>query len=69
MRQNQSTANVMATKMYEERLKVPSQRESLEEPSMKQRYGENAGQLRDSNEASLLKAASSGQSSGYLMNL
>jgi len=36
---------------------------------MKQRYGENAGQLRDSNEASLLKAASSGQSSGYLMNL
>ncbi|RLM93399.1 Transcriptional corepressor LEUNIG [Panicum miliaceum] len=66
--ENQSTANVMATKMYEERLKVPSQRESLEESSMKQRYGENAGQLLDSNEASLLKAASSGQSSGQILH-
>jgi hypothetical protein len=35
MRQTQSTANVMATKMYEERLKVPSQRDTLEEASMK----------------------------------
>jgi hypothetical protein len=101
MRQNQSTANVMATKMYEERLN--SQRDSLDEASMKvrslprfkvpcyfgwylasfsffsdnsiwklrlqQRYGENAGKLLDSNEASLLKAAASGQSSGYLLNL
>jgi hypothetical protein len=33
-----------------------------------QRYGENAGQLLDSNEA-LLKASASGQSSGYLLNL
>ncbi|CAO2203965.1 unnamed protein product [Urochloa humidicola] len=68
MRQNQSTANVMATKMYEERLKVPSQRDPLEEASMKQRYGENAGQLLDSNEVSLLKAASSGQSSGQILH-
>ncbi|XP_062214685.1 transcriptional corepressor LEUNIG-like [Phragmites australis] len=68
MRQNQSTANVMATKMYEERLKLPSQRDSLEEASMKQRYGENAGQLLDSNETSLLKAAASGQSSGQILH-
>jgi len=36
---------------------------------LQQRYGENAGQLLDSNEASSLKAVSSGQSSGYLMDL
>jgi hypothetical protein len=35
MRQNQSTANVMATKMYEERLKLPSQRDGLDEVSIK----------------------------------
>ncbi|KAM3330975.1 hypothetical protein ACQJBY_027210 [Aegilops geniculata] len=68
MRQNQSTANVMATKMYEERLKLPSQRDSLEDASMKQRYGENAGQLLDPNETSLLKAAASGQSSGQILH-
>uniref|UniRef100_A0ACD5VLT8 Uncharacterized protein n=1 Tax=Avena sativa TaxID=4498 RepID=A0ACD5VLT8_AVESA len=67
MRQN-STANVMATKMYEERLKLPSQRDSLEEASMKQRYGENVGQLLDSNETSLLKAAASGQSPGQILH-
>ncbi|XP_024315327.1 transcriptional corepressor LEUNIG isoform X2 [Brachypodium distachyon] len=68
MRQNQSTANVMATKMYEERLKLPSQRESSDEASIKQRYGENAGQLLESNETSLLKAAASGQSSGQILH-
>uniref|UniRef100_M8ATD6 Transcriptional corepressor LEUNIG n=1 Tax=Aegilops tauschii TaxID=37682 RepID=M8ATD6_AEGTA len=68
MRQNQSTANVMATKMYEERLKLPPQRDSLEDASMKQRYGENAGQLLDPNETSLLKAAASGQSSGQILH-
>ncbi|KAM0866812.1 hypothetical protein ACQ4PT_042391 [Festuca glaucescens] len=67
MRQN-STANVMATKMYEETLKLPSRRDSLEEASMKQRYGENAGQLLDSNETSLLKAAASGQSAGQILH-
>jgi hypothetical protein len=36
---------------------------------LQQRYGENAGQLLDSNETSLLKAAASGQSPGYLLNL
>ncbi|KAE8811448.1 transcriptional corepressor LEUNIG-like [Hordeum vulgare] len=68
MRQNQSTANVMATKMYEERLKLPSQRDSSEDASMKQRYGENAGQLLDPNETSLLKPAASGQSSGQILH-
>jgi hypothetical protein len=35
---------------------------------MKQRYGENAGKLLDSNEASLLKAAASGQSAGQILH-
>ncbi|KAL5226984.1 hypothetical protein ABZP36_015249 [Zizania latifolia] len=58
----------MAAKMYEERLKLPSQRDSLDEPSMKlqQRYGENSGQVLDPNQVSLLKAATGGQSSGQI---
>uniref|UniRef100_A0A0A9ALM0 Transcriptional corepressor LEUNIG n=1 Tax=Arundo donax TaxID=35708 RepID=A0A0A9ALM0_ARUDO len=70
MRQNPATANSAAAKMYEERLKLPSQRDSLDEASMKlqQRYGENAGQVIDPNQASLLKAAASGQSSGQLLH-
>uniref|UniRef100_A0A453F137 Uncharacterized protein n=4 Tax=Aegilops tauschii TaxID=37682 RepID=A0A453F137_AEGTS len=35
MRQNPATANAMAAKMYEERLKLPSQRDSLDEASLK----------------------------------
>jgi hypothetical protein len=35
MRQNPATANAMAAKMYEERLKLSSQRDSLDEASMK----------------------------------
>ncbi|XP_062204731.1 transcriptional corepressor LEUNIG-like isoform X3 [Phragmites australis] len=68
MRQNPATAYSMAAKMYEERLKLPSQRDSLDEASMKlqQRYGENAGQVIDPNQASLLKAA--GQSSGQILH-
>jgi len=34
MRQNAGTANAMATKMYEERLKLP-QRDSLDDAAMK----------------------------------
>lgn len=35
MRQNTGTANAMAAKMYEERLKVPLQRDSLDDAAMK----------------------------------
>uniref|UniRef100_A0A0E0JL01 Uncharacterized protein n=1 Tax=Oryza punctata TaxID=4537 RepID=A0A0E0JL01_ORYPU len=73
MRHNPATANAMAVKMYEERLKLPFQRYSLDEASMKnlqlqQRYGENYGQVLDPNQASLLKAATCGQSSGPILH-
>ncbi|KAJ6833027.1 transcriptional corepressor LEUNIG isoform X1 [Iris pallida] len=69
MRQNPGTANAMATKMYEEQLKLPLQRDSSEEASMKQRIGDNGGQLLDPNHASLLKsAATSGQASGQILH-
>ncbi|KAM7276268.1 hypothetical protein ACFE04_018134 [Oxalis oulophora] len=61
-----STANAMATKMYEERLKLPLQRDSsLDDAAMKQRFGENVNPLMDPNHASVLKsAAATGQPSG-----
>ncbi|OMO80569.1 hypothetical protein COLO4_24036 [Corchorus olitorius] len=69
MRQPTGTANAMATKMYEERLKLPLQRDSLDDAAMKQRYGENVGQLLDPNHASILKpAAATGQSSGQVLH-
>lgn len=55
--------------MYEERLKVPLQRDSLDDAAMKQRFGENMGQLLDPNHASILKsAATSGQPSGQVLH-
>ena len=35
MRQNPATANTLATKMYEERLKLPLQRDPLDDAAMK----------------------------------
>ena len=35
MRQNTATANAMATKMYEEKLKLPMERDSLTDAAMK----------------------------------
>ncbi|WOK95788.1 transcriptional corepressor LEUNIG-like isoform X2 [Canna indica] len=68
MRQNPGTANALATKMYEERLKLPLQRDSLDEASIK-RYGENVGQVMDQNHASMLKsAATTGQPSGHILH-
>ncbi|KAJ3670853.1 hypothetical protein LUZ60_008279 [Juncus effusus] len=62
-----TTANALATKMYEERLKLPLQRgDSMDEASIKQRYGENVGALMDPSHASLLKSA--GQSSGQVLH-
>ncbi|GAU41981.1 hypothetical protein TSUD_306870 [Trifolium subterraneum] len=55
--------------MYEERLKVPPQRDSLDDAAMKQRFGENMGQLLDPNHASILKSAvASGQPSGQVLH-
>ncbi|KAH7524731.1 hypothetical protein FEM48_Zijuj06G0150600 [Ziziphus jujuba var. spinosa] len=68
MRQNPGTANALATRMYEERLKLP-QRDSLDDAPMKQRFGENVGQLLDANHASILKsAAATGQPSGQVLH-
>ncbi|CAK8568678.1 unnamed protein product [Lathyrus sativus] len=65
---NPGTANAIATKMYEERLKVPLQRDSLDDAAMK-RFGENMGQLLDPSHASILKsAATSGQPSGQVLH-
>nr|CAD1823984.1 unnamed protein product [Ananas comosus var. bracteatus] len=58
--------------MYEERLKLPHQRDSLDEASMKlqlqQRFGENMSQLVDPGHASMLKSAATGQPSGQVLH-
>nr|ANW12206.1 putative transcriptional corepressor LEUNIG [Olea europaea subsp. europaea] len=65
MRQNSGTASALATKMYEESLKMPVQRDSLDDAALKQRFGDNVGQLLDPNHASILKsAAAADQPSG-----
>ncbi|PSS19306.1 Transcriptional corepressor LEUNIG like [Actinidia chinensis var. chinensis] len=69
MRQNPGTANALATKMYEERLKLPLQRDSLDDAAMKQRFGDNVSQLLDPNHGSILKsAAAAGQPSGQVLH-
>ncbi|CAL9071745.1 unnamed protein product [Musa textilis] len=68
MRQNPGTANALATKMYEERLKLPLQRDSLDDASIK-RFGENVGHVVDPNHVSMLKsAATPGQPSGHILH-
>ncbi|KAL9265104.1 Transcriptional corepressor LEUNIG-like protein [Drosera capensis] len=61
MRHSPGTANAIATKMYEEKLKLPSS----EDPAMK-RFGDNMGQLMDPNQASMLKNV--GQSPGQALH-
>ncbi|KAF2304550.1 hypothetical protein GH714_033264 [Hevea brasiliensis] len=68
LRQNPGTANALATKMYEERLKLPIQRDSLDDGAMKQRFSDNVGQLLDPNHASILKSAAPGQPSGQVLH-
>ncbi|URD72015.1 Transcriptional corepressor LEUNIG [Musa troglodytarum] len=68
MRHNSGTANVLATKMYEERLKLPLQRDSPDEPSIK-RFGDNVGQVMDPNHAPMLKSAPNpGQPLGHVLH-
>ncbi|XP_021606125.2 transcriptional corepressor LEUNIG isoform X2 [Manihot esculenta] len=59
-RHSPATANASAAKIYEDRLNLPLQRDSLDEVSMKQ-LSDNVGQLLDPNHASLLKAAALGR--------
>ncbi|KAK9268885.1 hypothetical protein L1049_000650 [Liquidambar formosana] len=66
--ENPGTANALATKMYEERLKLPLQRDTLDDATLKQRFGENMGQLLDPNHASTLKSAVGGQSPGQTLH-
>ncbi|CAN8327009.1 unnamed protein product [Cochlearia groenlandica] len=64
MRQN----STLTSKSYEERVKMPTQRDSLDEAAMK-RFGDNVGQLLDPNHASMLKSgATSGQSTGQVLH-
>lgn len=60
MRQSPATANALATKIYEDRLKLPLQRDSFDDLAMKPRLGDNMGQLLDPSHASLLKATALG---------
>ncbi|KAB2618720.1 transcriptional corepressor LEUNIG-like [Pyrus ussuriensis x Pyrus communis] len=60
LRQNPATANSMATKMYEERLKLPTQRDAMDDAAIKQRLGDNMSQLLDPNHASMMKATTAG---------
>ncbi|KAL8138444.1 hypothetical protein V2J09_004445 [Rumex salicifolius] len=66
MQQNSGTVNAMATKMYEERLKLPVQRDCLDEAA--QRFCENVGQMLDQNHVSILKSAAASQSSGQVLH-
>lgn len=58
----------MATKMYEERLKLPLQRDSLDDAALKQRFADNVSQLMDQNHASMIKSAAAGQPSGQVLH-
>ncbi|KAF8389031.1 hypothetical protein HHK36_025716 [Tetracentron sinense] len=65
LRQNPGTG----AKMYEEKLKLPLQRDPLDDAAMKQRFGDNAGQLMDPNHTSMLKSAvAGGQPSGQVLH-
>ncbi|KAM7258227.1 hypothetical protein ACFE04_013968 [Oxalis oulophora] len=69
MRQNPGTANALAAKLYEERLKLPHQRDSLDDATMKQRFVDSMNPLLDPNHASILKsAAATGQPSGQVLH-
>ncbi|XP_019057600.1 PREDICTED: transcriptional corepressor LEUNIG-like [Tarenaya hassleriana] len=70
IRQSPSTSGALAAKIYEDRLKLPLQRDSLvDDAALKQRFGDNSGQIMDPNQASILKAAAmGGQTGGGLLH-
>ncbi|XP_027918066.1 transcriptional corepressor LEUNIG-like isoform X2 [Vigna unguiculata] len=57
MRQNQAAPNAMATKLYNDKLKLPCQRDVLEDANIKQKVADDVGKLLNPNHAVLLKAA------------
>ncbi|KAG5037524.1 hypothetical protein JHK86_018364 [Glycine max] len=57
MRQNGATSNAMATKTYEDRLKLSLQKDALDDASIKQKVADDVGHLLNPNHALLLKAA------------
>ncbi|CAM8945847.1 unnamed protein product [Rhodiola kirilowii] len=59
MMQNSGTVNAMATKMYEDTIKLPHQRDASDEAALK-RFGENTSQLMDPNNISMLKSSGVG---------
>ncbi|GAB4832926.1 hypothetical protein Ancab_006946 [Ancistrocladus abbreviatus] len=68
MRQNPGTANALAAKMYGEKL-LPLHRDPSEDSAMKQRFGDNMGQLVDPNHAPMLKTGPvGGQASGQALH-
>ncbi|KAJ8750452.1 hypothetical protein K2173_015591 [Erythroxylum novogranatense] len=67
-RHTTATASAMATQIYEDRLKLPLQRNSSDDVAMKQRLSDNVGQLLDPNNASLLKTALGGQPPGHTLH-
>ncbi|KAF3531764.1 hypothetical protein DY000_02036789 [Brassica cretica] len=69
-RTNEKHSEVAASyiEAYEERIKMPTQRDSLDEAAMK-RFGDNGGQMLDPNHASMLKSAgASGQPAGQVLH-
>uniref|UniRef100_A0A7N0TEU0 Transcriptional corepressor LEUNIG n=1 Tax=Kalanchoe fedtschenkoi TaxID=63787 RepID=A0A7N0TEU0_KALFE len=57
--QNPGTANALATKMYEDTIKLPHQRDASDDAALK-RFGENTSQLLDPNNISMLKSSGVG---------
>ncbi|WVZ10597.1 hypothetical protein V8G54_015127 [Vigna mungo] len=57
MRQNQTAPNAMATKLYNDRLKLPCQRDVLEDANITQKVADDIGKLLNPNHSVLLKAA------------
>ncbi|GAB4854153.1 hypothetical protein Ancab_022739 [Ancistrocladus abbreviatus] len=68
MSQNPGNANALAAKMYEEQLKLPLQRGSLDDATKKQRFDGNVSQLADSWHAYLLQSPAAEQPSGQVFD-
>ncbi|KAA8523066.1 hypothetical protein F0562_009489 [Nyssa sinensis] len=60
IKQNRKTANALVTNMHEEGLKLPLQKDHLDDVDMKPRFGDNVGQLLDPNHQTMLKSVAVG---------
>ncbi|KAG0536273.1 hypothetical protein BDA96_03G049800 [Sorghum bicolor] len=69
VRQNDTTASALSSKIYEDRMKITVQRDVSEEALMKQRLTESIGPLLESNPTSMLKSpARSSLASGQIFH-